>query len=363
MRAWVEKITPYNPNEYSAMRKGREVPEHYCRAVINCLRLEVHSERDKRILRLFEEFLGCNGLTNPSSRTNDEILAVVCGRPITPKKKSSFGDAFRDIYGLLHSAAETWQDPIATIDFCQEPEDVYEAVRWIFIELGRSVGGPELPQDEAVIRGKERIGVSYEEYRELALAWKRQHPWTVVFARNGTQRVGMTIALPLTLKAYEAVLRGERMTYRCLPNELQPTSSTILVEACTLCPAEDCASIRAPTKHLVFAMICQQAFLSYVPEITWNEPLRLLAVAGTDENRKRAEFCGYRMTNQKLPGMDVDILERQLSLKASSLWHPMDAACGGIWRHLQWKLWDSWTKISQSTGADGSLPFSTFGSA
>ncbi len=142
----------------------------------------------------------------------------------------------------------------------------------------------------------------------------------------------MSIALPLTDDAYEAVRRGERKTYRCKPADLLPASPQLLVEGLALRPPEEAPEAERQDLRLVVAMLCQHAHLTDYPGVGREIPLRLLAFAGTPKHRERALKFKYRPTGTFMHGTNIEFLERRLFLPEKG---GLDWGVLGIWEGLQ----------------------------
>src|SRR5262249_11470463 len=154
---------------------------------------------------------------------------------------------FRDGLTQLRDMFTFRRLPWSYVRLLHEDEEplVRESIRWMYIELGRDVGGPKLRADYAVKQAEGRIGVLETAYEELAVAWWKAEPWTVIRASNGQKPVGMCIGLPVHTETYKRVRQGRQETYAC--SQLCNPSADVVVEGLAMRPYEDGATLRKQT--------------------------------------------------------------------------------------------------------------------
>jgi len=313
------------------MQSGGPQPERDIAKLVEYLRQTRDPRRDPdKLQETLYAFLKKHKAADPATLDLTEIVELV-SQPAAP----SLLDALMEGTGLVLSVFERVRNPARCVELCQSPEEVHEAVRWMFIELGRLMTRKQLTAGESIYRGEDRIGTSLADYQRRAVEWWRAEPWTVIRVRGHRRSAGMSIVLPLKADIYESVFRGERKTYWCTPADLCRPSPNLLVEGLTMRPAEEGLEGDAPSLNLIVAVLCQEAHLSDVPGVGIEFPLRLLTFAAAPKQRQRALKFEYKPTGTYMHGTDVEFLERQLIMKNRGI--------------RQWGLWGIWRGLQKST--------------
>lgn len=333
LRAWLQArgVRGIRNGICRGMEDGKAQPERYLAKLIDYLRQTREIKRDPdKLQETLYAFLRKSGAADPAALQLPEIMELV-SEPAAP----SFTDAFMEGIGVIKAAFDRVRSPTSCVEFCQSPDDVREAIRWMFVELGRLMSRERLNIAQSIVRGEARIGTSLSDYQNRAIEWWRAEPWTVVFTRGYRRPAGMSIALPLTVDAYESVLRGEKRTYWCTPADFCRPSSCIVVEGMTMRPPEEGLEGDAKNLRLLIAMLCQQAHLSDMPGLGREFPLRLLTFAAAPRQRQRAIKFDYQPTGKFMHGTDAEFLERRLLTKKRGV--------------REWALWGIWTGVQDST--------------
>ena len=333
LRAWLQSrgVRGIRNGICRGMENGKAQPERYLAKLIDYLRQTRDPKRDPdKLQETLYAFLRKSGAADPAALQLPEIMEVV-----SESAAPTFTDAFLEGIGVIKATFDLVRNPTSCVEFCQNPDDVREAIRWMFIELGRLMSREHLNIAESIVRGEARIGTSLTEYQSRAIEWWRVEPWTVIFTRGYRRPAGMSIALPLTADAYESVLRGKKKSYWCTAADLYRPSSCIVVEGMTMRPPEEGLEGDAKNLRLLIAMLCQQAHLSDMPGLGREFPLRLLTFAAAPKQRQRAMKFGYQPTGMFMHGTNVEFLERRLMMQKRGI--------------REWGLWGIWTGLQNST--------------
>lgn len=330
---------------YYDLIKARPVNERYSREVIRYL---IENEAYPELLRkrkVLFQFLTEMRVPNPSVLAVKDILAVVCKPSHRKRPKPITGDPWRGGLRLIQEIFQFRRAPWTYVQLLNKDEEhlVRESIQWMFIEVGRSFVGPKLNKERAIQQAESMIGVPVEKYEELALAWWRAEQWTIIRARGQRKSVGMCISLPVNLDLYEEVRRSGRRSHTCHISEFLNPSPDLLAEGLAMRPFEDGSELRGQTRSLFFAVLCQQAYLSSVPGLFRDRPLRVLCPAGTKQNEKRAKWVGYEPTGTFFPGTHIPLMERKLQFSRPRIRSPLDSAAAGAWLQLQVLLRSSQT--------------------
>ncbi len=243
-------------------------------------------------------------------------------------------DAFSSGWSFMQKLfAVTFNRPDKCYGFCKRESDVCKVVNWMYINSARLNRAPDLSPDDAVdIAAQEVIRWPIRSYQGRAIEWRLRSPWSLLFARgdNGTP-VGACISLPVSAQFYDRVRKGEIPSYNCRASDLATPSAHLIVECCTGRPSHLPCTTRQPDFHLLVALLCQMAYLTSVPGLPDEVPMRLLGVVGTPENAERARAWGFLPTGARCPRTGVEYHERIMHLNPQSPdWTP-----GFLWIGLQ----------------------------
>lgn len=319
--------------DYSKLRRGEAVAPRLVNAFVLYCR-ERRGVRHSPAGQALESYLSARDI-DPAGDVKIPQIVDVVSIPVAGTVKDAYLNGLRVFLELFYQIRhpERWARP------CADEIEVKRAVHWMFIEVGRMISAQKLPFSEAVRIGESYVGVSLKDYQERAVAWWQRVPWSVVLGLNSAEKiVGMSIALPLKENAYATVRAGERLTYDCRPDDLQFPSANLLIEGFTMRPRRD-PNVQPPaTMPVLVASLCQQAYLTRVPNVGFGVPIRLLAFAATATNHKRAAQFGFTETGTQMHGRDIKMLERVVNPAEK----PGDCAIFGPWYTLQSLLARTW---------------------
>ncbi len=333
---WARKYfgTAWASGTYSRMRQGHPATEETIQKLISYIKIGDDSSPDLPECRaIWNEYLCGKTNKNLASLSTGEILHVIC----EPATSASIVTTVRD--ELMHALdmvgdfiKVAWQ-PRRFVKHCQSPEHVQMAVRWVYIQAARLNTNPELPASEAIrVAESDVLKLPMSKYLDQAIEWWKFNPWTVLFAADRGTRIGVCINLPVNDEAYIRARLGTPATELCAKADLLSTSPQLIVEALAMRPREIATSVQNPTRCMLIAFVCQQAWLTRVDGLAKSVPMRLLAVGGTPENCDRLLAAKYKPTGTKMARTGVDLYERSLSLERKL---QKDYAVYVQWRGLQ----------------------------
>lgn len=313
-------------NVYSRITRGMPASRKQISKVIAYLLDDAQKNDPER--RALNVYLASRMNDDPAKVTLTQVLAMTTVAP-----------TFLDVMGLgepvLKWVFSDVVNPSKHVRLFEPDEEdkVREAIIWMYVEAGRHMVSPKLNSIQALAAGEKRIDRKLAVYQDAAVAWWRKHPWTVVQAVGPRKSLGMAIALPVRLEVYDRVRAGELRTYEVEPEDLMENSDSIIIEGLTMQPPDGPQErLSSPNLCLVMAMLCQQAWLSRMPGIGEERPLRLLTFRGTPLNARRAERFGYRVTGTFQRKLNIEFMERTLYLDGKGL---KDSWLVGIWKGVQ----------------------------
>jgi hypothetical protein len=197
------------------------------------------------------------------------------------------------------------------VQACKDPSEVKTAVAWFFIEVGRLiVDDPLYPPEDSIQRAERLLRTEMANYQRLAIEWWRFNPWIVAFVRGRDKPTGMSICLPVTESHYEAVLRGDKMTYECAAADLRKPSTTFIHEAIARRPAELGAA--NPSTGIAVLATSQTGILAYGTPKRGRKPVRVLSPGGTSSARVRLTQFGYEATGIPIKNTGVELYQLQI---------------------------------------------------
>lgn len=342
------------------MKRGEPVSEWLCLGTIEFLmqdpatlfdspRRSLALDLDRKRALLFS-YLRDLEVSEPESRKPIEVIDKICTQP---SHGGRFVDAYkgglqimRDFLSLPRLSSKPW----TFVALC-EKKQIKEVVRWIFVEVGRALASPETPTETAIDLAKSHMQIDRDEYAQLLESWITISRWTVILGLFKNEPVGVGIALPVSAPSYEHIRSGMKMSYRCTAEDFHVPSSDIIFEALAFRPREERSVDFNATQALLLASMCQAAFLSTLPEISVESPLRFLAFAGTPQNEKRIKWLGYEPTGTFQYATKIPFLERKLELDPTRSRPSRDFRLNLIWfslqRYLRTKEANEWFKQFQ----------------
>lgn len=337
-------------DDYSAARRGAVVGEKFVTGFLAMLLAPPDPKSLSNTMRharsVLADFLRERGIHSLTQATPDALLAHIAGPPTTePPARSATIDYLRRGASAVGDFMfmDTLIDRFVQACDNRTDDDVHEAVRWMYVRLGRSIapGGflsdasanrkrrsrpvakgasahetrdTELSEEDAEAIATAHIRLPLAKYQMLAVAWQRFNPWTVIYARDKSRRVGMSIVLSLNDAAYQEILDGKRASYDMTPEDLTSPSANLLIEACAERPDSDRPADANPTRGLLMALGIQLAALSRCRELPAGTELRLLSFAGTPTNRDRLLDTGFKATGRTMARTGAELLEQRVPL-------------------------------------------------
>ncbi|MBS0260355.1 MAG: hypothetical protein JSS02_00250 [Planctomycetes bacterium] len=307
----------YKSGTLTNLKRGNPVPEKYCYLLIK-MRWD-HKPLHEVIAAFCSEQEGID-----IARADDsQILNVICG-PIGGEKDwfvaglPDLGKLF-DLRRHLSRVGRPAKDA----------EEVSEAVRWMFIDVGRlQTGNPLLPGDEAIRIAADWGHLRLEDYQANAISWWRRDRRTVMVGLGEKKPISMTIVLPLREREWHDVRDGNRVPYSLGAADLDVPSNYLVIEGLGQRPVEEGGESTAFTRGALMVMLAQLGSLSNCAFPPRND-LRILAFASNEVARMRLKKQHFKATGTKLHTMGVDLYDRCIScnrLKRS----PLDDLALGI---------------------------------
>lgn len=335
---------------YPAAKRGEVVGEKFVNGFLALLLAPPDPRSLGSTMRharaVLADFLHERGIHSLTQATPESLLAHIAGPPTTePPARSAKIDYLRKGASAIGEFVLLGTSIDRFVQACDNrtDDDVHEAVRWMYVRLGRSIapGGflsdasadrnrpvtraakgasvhetrdTELSEEDAEAIATAHIRLPLAKYQMLAVAWQRFNPWTVIYARDKSRRVGMSIVLPLQDAAYQDILDGKRASYDMTPKDLTSPSAHLLIEACAERPDSGRPADANPTRGLLMALGMQLAALSRCRDLPAGTELRLLSFAGTPKNRDRLLDTGFKATGRTMARTGAELLEHRIPL-------------------------------------------------
>jgi len=288
---------------YSKMQNGLSVDVKYVVALVSFFHANTNAKLHEESAKAFFEYLKSIGIDNPSEMSPSQLTENL----LEVDEDDYFQQGFLGILEAFRGSRFVE----ASVQGCKE-KDVLDVVRWLFITVGREVDPRQAPDsiDEAISIAQERMRISLDEYRAIALRWWSYDRWTVVRARGPNSAIGMSIVLPLTADAYQSVRKGELAIHSLEARHLQRPSRYLFIEAVAERPV-DAGGVRSNmTRRLLAAIFSQASILSHREDSKTEQALHVLTRAGTPKSERRAKSLGYKKTGNRLLGESCEMLER-----------------------------------------------------
>ena len=299
---------------YLALRTGAPAPAEYVgRFVEFCRDTECTDSVTAR--EIVEEHYAATGIVNLHAVSRTMIVRAISVDPQEIDAFMTTDDFFMDV---VQTVAEP-RDHARPVDGSSDASlvaDVTKAVDWLYGDLGRSVSREPVTIEDAWELAEARIGLAKEAYVRRALSWADHEPWTIVFAQEFEEDVGVTICLPVTRRHYDALRSGHGRPYDTPAAALRSPSAHLCVEAFTMAPLPDRAQSQPRSRSLLTSAILQFVYLSAIDGVPDKNPLRMLGFAGKPSNQRRAESAGFEPTGTHLEGTKIPLLERVFDMRA-----------------------------------------------
>jgi hypothetical protein len=197
------------------------------------------------------------------------------------------------------------------------PDDVRAAIEWMYTRVGQTTApnGPTMKWSDACDHGERIIGIPRDAYVARATDWAAAYPWSVVRAWRNNEPYGMSILLPMTPQAYDAVLRGKKRPYDCVGADLLAPSTHLILEAGAerpdRVPKDKLSDLTWP---ILVCLAYQFAALVRSNRFRTATQLRILSFAETPKNTHRLIQSGFIPQKTFLAGSRSRLMEKVLEL-------------------------------------------------
>ncbi len=259
-------------------------------------------------------YLGQLGVEYPENQTPQQLLKHLCDPPHSspghvPHTRDYIKRGFSAITDLLISKRLIDHN----VQRCAHEDMLRQAVRWFFTAAGNFDSNVTLPPEIAIHAAEKRLKISVDEYLSFATACQNRHPWTVAMARGTEKPTGISIILPLREEIYMKVRNGELTSFRCDPNDFEPSSRHLLLEVVSQRPLSmKGESTENSTKSLLWCVFSQIAVLSRFSSAD-DKSLHLLAIDGAADTKERLDAYGFKATGARMPETNEKLYERVIS--------------------------------------------------
>ncbi len=305
-------------NMLTDLRQGKTVAEKASIGLIGALRCAESSANpaSQEALATYLETEG--GPCLADDIRNESLLDLLCESPAENPAHNPESTDFlqRGVRGLWDVVADRLivrhSRPCAT-------EELREHILQLCTSVGNAMASKKerlaLTEPRALEIAEEHMGIDLETYQAKVAEWHHWKAMTVHLALGRKRPTGLTIILPLTPAAYEAVRSGHCASFECTVDDLQLPSQHLLMEAACPMVAHLQSEPANPTRALLASLLVQMAHMAALHENT-PEHLCLLSFAGTPENRKRLQKQQFRSTGAKMPKSGVEVMERRVAIRA-----------------------------------------------
>jgi hypothetical protein len=191
------------------------------------------------------------------------------------------------------------------ISFCRDEETAKLIAYAQYVEVGRTFVSRRQWRDKARIDEamRERIGVDVAGFSQMYGRFWKAVPECVWLTHMRRKLIGGSIVLPLNDEAYERVRSGEASDLELSPEaDLQLPSRNLWIVAMTLLP--ELPKPKLPGVRSAFQMrkINQHGAVLLRGDKNSDQPVRILVVAGSQENQQSVENLGYTALQQNMKG-------------------------------------------------------------
>lgn len=298
---------------YRRMIAGKDVPDRYIDGYIEYLFERKESDANERAVvcrRNVLEFLKIKGYAGPDVPEREAVkVLLACKEKVdwlrAPERAtralfSKLSVADRMMMGCVRRSGDVDYEAVAT------------AVLWTNVEGARlTTGNDNLDIDEAVKVAEQTIRISQKEYIERACEWCRKAPWSVVFARKRTRKIGTSLVLPVAEECYFAIRQGIKPIFECDSQDILPSSRFIVLLAIAQ-RSPKLGGPRRATFRLFTTMLSQIAALTQANDLPSELPIHVLSFAPFKLSEERLVAGGFRPTGTKLAKTQMPVYERLL---------------------------------------------------
>jgi hypothetical protein len=307
--AWMREHTDGIRNGvYSRMMKGLAFDPKYAVGFASYLLHLNQTNANLPTAVAFREHMQSVNSVNPANMSHANVAEHLL--------ENDDNDYFlRGFFGVLDAFLHAFSGKTTfkhILQGCTRPEQVHEAVRWLYVWAGKelSAGRSRHSLQELIAKTETHISIPLPTFQEMAQRWWQYDDWTVVLARGKRSPTGMSIVLPLRSEIYDAFRNGAMSLKDIGPADLQRPSRRLLVVAIAQRLPEIGGDAGNTSKNLMASLVGQVSILAGTTDTKADDPLRLLTVAGTPQNRRRLEAMRYVSTGNSTRGDGLPLFER-----------------------------------------------------
>lgn len=282
------------------LKRGNPVDEKYCRTLIWMMNYPAQT----RLRDAIADFVRGRASIEIDTVSIEQILEVTC-RP-AGEERDWIAASFADIVGALSSRPSI---PLGGRP-CKDPREVFDAVRWLYVDAGRLRTKDRLINPEAAIAVAEQLGqVPLDEFQRRMLSWWQKDRHVVMVARGDKRPIAMTAMLPLREDVWHDIRSGNRHPFTIVPSDIQTPSPFLFLVATAERTVDLNGEPKGYTYPLLITLLRQTSCLSdlgYPPRAD----LCLLGYAGTELARTRLTKRQFTPTGTTLPRIGADLYEK-----------------------------------------------------
>jgi hypothetical protein len=306
---WVyEKGDGFRNGEYGKMQNGKSVSTRLVVRFVEFLAQRASEGRETEAVQAVLEFLQTIGINEFSQHSEPRIAKCL----LAPDDDDYLG---RDVDGLIDVIVARPKCE-RFVNACLKEADVKDAIRWMFVEVGRQIndGKQVLTCDQAIDAARHQMQIKLKDYQELAITWWKFDPWTVMLARGDrVSKTGMSIVLPLRHAAYDTLRDGSKWGYSLTPADLERPSRTLWLEGAASRPKDLGGEEGNTTRHTQLAVVCQMGILSYCLDHRREIPRRALTFGGTPHTERNLRNARFKRTGTRMGDSDIHMFERVMT--------------------------------------------------
>lgn len=322
-KAWpkpdtLRTVMSFGNVSYSQLCNGYSVSEGLILSILRAI-VQPDPRQGRSLSPDAVEYLKQLGDVDVERVTDAELLSMLCS---APKPRGASGGAELDYlqrgFGWLADQMSFWfeRKVLQRTRAFRSEDDLREAIRWIFISLGRQLAAdPTLETERASELAAERIRLSPTEYARLATEWWRFDRWTVVGLCLNGRIAGVNIVLPVNLSHYVKIRDGQIPSYGTPATAMQVPTMSLVIEASAERPHLGKQGDYRWTRGMYYTMLGQVAALA---RLNGDDPLRLLSFAGSPTGTARLRSFGFAKVGNQMADTGVDMLERLVTVPASA---------------------------------------------
>ena len=300
---------------YGKLKDGQLLPEKYAVSLVKLLLKEATAQEANHTGRQVSAYYQHHGWPLEASTTVEEGVARLC---ITEHadldKYVSMRDKFQEGISAVTKALVTAPMVDRFVQACASPAEVHESIEWIYVTLGRVLAeDSQLSPAMAIEKGSQQIKLSLEEYQRRAVQWWTFNPWTIVRTRGNKGPVGVSIWLPATEAAYQAVLEGRQPSYDCDPSQLTTPTTTLILEAVADRPFDYGAERSTATNYMPVVVLAQAGAFTHRPRMARPKTVKMMSFAAIPVSVHRLTKYGFQPTGVNMKSTDVPLFELTLA--------------------------------------------------